>query len=132
MAIGISNIGVYVPEKILTNDDLSKMVDTNDEWITTRTGIKERHIAAEGESTADMAASAVRDLLKQDSSALDGVDFIVCSTVTHKAPFPSVAALVQSEFKIPNIPAFDMGPACFLAGFRCSKTTRGGQREKMC
>ncbi len=112
MAIGISNIGVYTPKKILTNDDLSKIVDTNDEWISTRTGIKQRHIAEKTESTEDMAVSAVNNLLERDGAALDGVDFIICSTVTHKIPFPSVAALVQRHFGIAGIPAFDMGPAC--------------------
>lgn len=112
MALGISHIGVYTPEKILTNDDLSKFVDTNDEWISTRTGMKERHIAAENETTVDMAISAVKNLLQKSSIDIQDIDFIICSTVTHDISFPSVAALVQREFGIPNIPSFDMGPAC--------------------
>ncbi len=112
MAIGISGIGTYVPKKVLTNDDLSKIVDTNDEWITTRTGIKERHIAEKTETTVDMAVSATKDLLQKSPTNVQDIDFIVCSTVTHKSVFPSVAALVQKELGIPNIPAFDMNPAC--------------------
>ncbi|MGL5955160.1 MAG: beta-ketoacyl-ACP synthase III [Brevinema sp.] len=112
MPIGISHIGTYVPKKVLTNDDLSKIVDTNDEWISTRTGIKERYIAEKTETTVDMAISAVQNLLQKSSHNPQDIDFIICSTVTHKISFPSVAALVQKELKIPNIPAFDMGPAC--------------------
>lgn len=112
MAIGISHIGVYAPKKIVTNDDLAKFVDTNDEWISTRTGIKQRHIAEENETTFDMAMSAVNNMLKDSSINTKDIDLIICSTVTHTVSFPSVAALVQKELQIPGIPAFDMGPAC--------------------
>ncbi len=112
MAIGISGIGSYIPKKVLTNDDLSKIVDTNDEWITSRTGIKERHIAEETESTVDMAINATKDLLQKNPIDVQEIDFIMCSTVTHKSVFPSVSAWVQKELGIPSIPSFDMNPAC--------------------
>jgi 3-oxoacyl-[acyl-carrier-protein] synthase-3 len=115
LKIGISHIGIYVPEKILTNEDISKMVDTNDEWIFSRTGIKQRHIARKDETTTDMAIASVKDLIDKSSLDIQDVDFIICSTVTNDSQFPSVATLVQKEFKIPNIPTFDVGPAC--AGF---------------
>ena len=115
MKIGISHIGIYVPEKILTNEDISKMVDTNDEWIFSRTGIKQRHIARKDETTTDMAIASVKNLIAKSSLDIQDVDFIICSTVTNEQQFPSVATLVQKEFKIPNIPTFDVGPAC--AGF---------------
>lgn len=113
MNIGISNIGVYVPEKIVTNDDLSKLVDTNDEWISTRTGIKARHIADKNETTVDMAVRAVSKLVEFSTiDNIQNVDFIICSTVTHHKKFPSVAAYVQKELGIPNIPCIDINPAC--------------------
>lgn len=112
MNIGISNIGLYTPEKILTNDDLAQLVDTNDEWIFTRTGIKQRHIAAKNETTVQMAIKSTYDLLSKSAMNVQEIDFIICSTVTSELKFPSVAALVQKELKIPNIPAFDMNPAC--------------------
>ena len=115
MKIGISHIGVYVPEKIITNEDISKIVDTNDEWIFSRTGIKQRHVARKDETTADMAIASVKDLISKSNINIQDVDFIICSTVTNEQQFPSVASLVQKEFKISNIPCFDIGPAC--AGF---------------
>lgn len=112
MSIGITNIGVYVPTKILTNDDLAQIVDTNDEWIYTRTGIKQRHIAEKSESTVDMAVKSSLDLVQKTNVNPNEIDFIICSTITHDIAFPSVAALVQKELAIPGIPAFDMNTAC--------------------
>lgn len=112
MRVGITAIGSYVPEKILTNDDLSKLVDTNDEWITTRTGIKERHIIAENETNADIALKAAKNALEKTNINPQEIDLIVCATATPDHRFPSTAAIVQAELGIPNIPAFDMGPAC--------------------
>lgn len=115
MSIGISCIGTYVPPKIMTNNDLAQIVDTNDEWIYTRTGIRERHIADKEESTFNMAMKAVQDCLQKSKTDPKEIDFIICSTITHESRFPSVAALIQKELKIPSIPNFDMSPTC--AGF---------------
>ena len=112
MAIGISEIGSYVPEKFLSNDDLSKMVDTNDEWIRTRTGIQKRHIADESETTADMGYKAALNLVEQHKESLEGVDLVICSTATAEYRFPSVAAFVAERLDLGEIPAFDIGPAC--------------------
>ena len=113
MGIGINKIGIYVPKNVKTNEDLSKIVDTTDEWIVSRTGIKTRYIADPGETTLDMALAASRKALENTDP--NSIDLIVCSTVTPDFRFPSIAALVQKELNIPGIPAFDIGPAC--AGF---------------
>lgn len=112
LKIGISNIGIYLPEKIVTNDDLSKTVATNDEWISTRTGIKQRHIARKDETTVDMAVASINDLIIKSDLNIQDIDFIICSTVTNEQKFPSIATLIQKELKTPNIPTFDIGPAC--------------------
>ncbi|MGL4561254.1 MAG: beta-ketoacyl-ACP synthase III [Brevinema sp.] len=112
MKVGISSVGAYTPEKVLTNNDLSKIVDTNDEWITTRTGIKERRIIAEGESNFDIAFKAAQDAFQKSTTTPQEIDIIICATVTADQRFPSTASLVQEALGIPNIPAYDMGPAC--------------------
>lgn len=98
---GITALGAYAPEGILTNSDLEKMMDTSDEWITTRTGIKRRHVAAEDEFTSDLAFRAVEDLLaRHGDDALAGVDMVIIATNTPDALFPATAALVQERFKL--------------------------------
>src|ERR1700740_2265851 len=87
--VSIVGTGSYVPEKILTNDDLSRIVDTSDEWITTRTGIKERRIAAEGEQTSDMATKAALKALEQAKIAPIDVDLILVATATPDMLFPA-------------------------------------------
>ncbi|GIP28673.1 3-oxoacyl-[acyl-carrier-protein] synthase 3 protein 2 [Paenibacillus sp. J23TS9] len=111
----ITAIGTYVPEKKLTNEDLEKLVDTNDEWIVQRTGMRERRISGEQEFTSDLCIRAVDNLMQTYSKRVDGVDLIIVATTTADYPFPSVACLIQEHFKIPNTGAFDLNATC--AGF---------------
>lgn len=109
---GVISLGAYAPPKILSNEDLESMMDTSDEWITTRTGIKRRHIAAEDEFTSDLAFRAVEDLLaRHGDDALAGVDMVIVATNTPDALFPATAALVQDRFKL-AAGAFDLLAAC--------------------
>src|SRR3981081_492620 len=96
-SVSIVGTGSYVPEKILTNDDLSKMVDTSDEWITTRTGIKERRVAAKDENTSDMAAKAAVRALEQAKISAKDVDLLLVATATPDMLFPATACFVQKK-----------------------------------
>jgi 3-oxoacyl-[acyl-carrier-protein] synthase-3 len=111
----IRSCGSCLPEKILTNKDLEKIVDTSDEWIVQRTGIRERHIAADGETTADMAIAASRRAL--DSAGLKGgdIDGVIVATSTPDTTFPSVAVKVQAALGVKGGPSFDVHAVC--AGF---------------
>jgi 3-oxoacyl-[acyl-carrier-protein] synthase-3 len=112
----IAGIGRGVPEKVLTNLELEKMVDTSDEWITERTGIKERHIAADGEVTSDMAAAAARMALEAAGVKAEELDAIIVGTVTPDMPMPATAAFVQQKIGAKHhCPSFDISAAC--AGF---------------
>jgi len=111
----ITAIGTYVPDKKLTNDDLAQMVDTNDEWIVQRTGIKERRIAGEEEFSSTLAIKAVENLAANAKKSLDDVDFIIVATTTADFGFPSVAAQIQKHFQIDSTGVFDLSAAC--AGF---------------
>jgi 3-oxoacyl-[acyl-carrier-protein] synthase III len=109
---GVTALGVYAPPKVVTNHDLEKIMDTTDEWITTRTGIKRRHVAADDEFTSDLAFRAVEDLVRRHGpDALDGVDLVLMATNTPDALFPSTAALVQAKFGL-KAAAFDLLAAC--------------------
>jgi 3-oxoacyl-[acyl-carrier-protein] synthase-3 len=111
-SIKIVATGSYLPEKVLTNNDLEKMVDTSDEWITERTGIKERRIAAEGESTSDLCAGAIKDACANagiDPSSLDGV---IVGTSTTDTLFPSTACWTQKKLGIKGMAAFDVSAGC--------------------
>ncbi|RFS17476.1 beta-ketoacyl-ACP synthase III [Emticicia sp. C21] len=109
----ITGVHGYLPEDILTNEDLSKIVETSDEWITTRTGIKQRHIQrGEGLATSHMAAEAVRGLLKKTNTQPEEVDLVICATVTPDYMFPSTANLVCTQVGIPTIGSFDILAAC--------------------
>lgn len=108
----IIGTGSYLPEKVLTNDDLSKIVDTSDEWITTRTGIKERHIAADDQATSDLAAEAARRAMTAASVAPEDIDLIVVATVTPDMFFPSTACFVQRKIGATNAVCFDISAAC--------------------
>jgi len=108
----ITGWGVAVPERILTNDDLSKMVDTNDEWIQTRTGIKERRIAAPDESTATLAANAALEALEVANLLPADVDLIIVATSSPEHIFPSTASLVQDWIGAVKAGAFDLSAAC--------------------
>jgi 3-oxoacyl-[acyl-carrier-protein] synthase-3 len=109
---GITALGSYAPPKILTNADLEKIMDTSDEWITSRTGIRRRHVAAENEFTSDLAIRSVEDLLhRYGDHVLSGIDMVIVATNTPDALFPATAALVQDHFKL-NAGAFDLLAAC--------------------
>jgi 3-oxoacyl-[acyl-carrier-protein] synthase-3 len=108
----ISGVGAYVPAKILTNADLEKIVETTDEWITTRTGIKERHIAAENEFTSDLGAEAARRAMAMAGVTADQIDLIIVATITPDMPFPSTACLIQHKLGAKRAAAFDLEAAC--------------------
>lgn len=108
----IAGTGSYLPEKVLTNDDLAKMVDTSDEWIAARTGIRERHVAAEGETTSDLGHQAALRALEAAGVAADEIDLIVVGTTTPDLIFPSTACLIQHRLGIAGCPAFDVNAAC--------------------
>lgn len=117
-SIKIVATGSYLPQKVLTNDDLAQMVDTSNEWIIERTGIKERRIAADGESTSDLCAEAIKDACANagiDTSTLDGV---IVGTSTTDTLFPSTACWTQKKLGIKGMAAFDVSAGCsgFLYG----------------
>ncbi|WP_297433685.1 beta-ketoacyl-ACP synthase III [Sulfurimonas sp.] len=107
------SIGAYVPEKILTNSDLSKMVDTSDEWITKRTGIKERHIAADTEFTSDLGVKAAQKALDRSGVALEDIDLVVTATISPDYfCMPSTATVIANKLGIKGATAFDITAAC--------------------
>ena len=111
----IAGTGSYLPKKIVTNQDLEKMVDTTDEWIRTRTGIERRHVAADGETTVDLAEHAARRALDAAGVAPDEVDFIAFGTTTPDLIFPNCGTLLQQRLGCRGVPAFSVETAC--AGF---------------
>jgi len=113
--IGIIGVGEYLPKKILTNADLEKMVDTSDEWITTRTGIKERHMVEKGEAASDLASQASVQALADAKVKPEELDLIVVATITGDMPFPSVASILQYKLGATHAACFDISAAC--AGF---------------
>jgi 3-oxoacyl-[acyl-carrier-protein] synthase III len=108
----IISTGYYLPPRVLTNEELEKMVDTTDEWITTRTGIKERHIAASDESTSDMGIHAARSAMKKAHIKPEEIDAVLCATVTPDHLFPSTACIIQRELGLKNAFACDLSAAC--------------------
>jgi 3-oxoacyl-[acyl-carrier-protein] synthase-3 len=107
------SIGAYVPSKILTNQDLEKMVDTSNEWIVKRTGIKERHIATEDEVTSDMGAKAGAKAIQRAGLEAKDIDLVVCATVTPDYfNMPSTACIISTKLGICNVQAFDISAAC--------------------
>src|SRR5450631_1871631 len=111
----IASTGSYLPEKILTNAELEKLVDTSDEWIRTRTGIEQRHVAAEGETTTDLAEHAARLAMEDAGVTAADIDLICVGTTTPDLVFPNVGTLLQSRLGIHGCPAFSLEAAC--AGF---------------
>lgn len=111
-SVGILSTGKYVPEKILTNADLEKMVETNDEWIVTRTGMKERHIAREDEASSDLAYEAALIALKKANLAPEDLDLILVATITPDSAFPSTACILQNRLGAKKAAAFDLSAAC--------------------
>ena len=122
-AVAIAGTGSYVPEKILTNEDLSKIVDTNDEWITTRTGIKERRIAAEGEFTSHLATKAAEKALAQSAIPSEEIELIIVATITPDTLTPATACYVQANLGASKAVAFDISAACsgFLYAMKIAK-----------
>jgi 3-oxoacyl-[acyl-carrier-protein] synthase-3 len=129
----IAGTGSYLPEKILTNFDLEKMMDTTDEWIRTRTGIERRHIAADGETTVDLAENAARRALDAAGVTPGEVDFIAFGTTTPDMVFPNCGALLQARLGCRGAPAFSLETAC--SGFMYSlsiadKYVRAGEAKR--
>lgn len=120
---GILGIGMSVPEKVLTNDDLEKMVDTSDEWIRTRTGILERRLADPSQATSDLSSEAALMALEDAGIAAEQVDAIIVGTITPDMPFPSTACLVQNKIGAHSAAAFDLSAGCagFIYGLSVAK-----------
>src|SRR2546421_6782005 len=130
----IAGTGSHVPERRLTNDDLSKMVETSDEWITQRTGIKERRIAGPEDSTATLGTAAARRAIAAAGLEPKDIELLIVATITPEMVFPSTACFIGAELGIPGVPAFDMSAAC--SGFIYALTTganfiRAGQYKNV-
>lgn len=131
----ITGIGAYLPEYRLTNDELSTMVDTTDEWIMQRIGIKERRILKEkGKATSDMGTEAVNELLKKTNTHPDEIDLLICATITPDRPFPATANVISRKARLTNAWSFDINAAC--SGFVFALTTgasfvESGQYKKV-
>ncbi len=128
----IAGTGSYLPEKILTNADLEKIVDTSDEWITTRTGMKERHVAAENETTSSMALIAAERALKKARMTPEEIDCILVATVTPDMVFPSTACILQDKLQTQNCMAMDMSAACtgFIYGLHLANSLIATEQVK--
>jgi 3-oxoacyl-[acyl-carrier-protein] synthase-3 len=111
----IAGTGGYLPEKVMTNDDLAKIMNTSDDWIRERTGIKRRHVAADDETSSDMGLAAARNAMKVAGTDFADIDLIIVATTTPDKVFPSTACIIQRRLDIHNCPAFDVQAAC--AGF---------------
>lgn len=130
----ITGVQGYVPEYVLDNKELEKLVDTNDEWITTRTGIKERRILKGQKGSSDMGTEAINGLLKKTNTSAEEIDLIICATVTPDMLFPSTACLIADKIGARNICAFDISAACsgFLYGLTtASKFIESGTYNKV-
>ncbi len=108
----IAGTGSYLPERILTNAELERTIDTTDEWIFTRTGIRERHIIAKGQFTSDMSLEAAKNAIEAANIDIQSIDLIVLATTTPDRTFPSTACLLQQKLGIINCPAFDLQAVC--------------------
>lgn len=130
----IISTGSYLPERILTNFDLEKIVDTSDEWITERTGIKERRIASENQAASDLAYEASRLALEKASLKAEDIDLLIAATVTGDMPFPSTACILQHRLGAKNAAAFDINAACsgFLYGLYVADSfVRSGMHKRV-
>jgi len=110
--VSIAGTGVYLPEKVVTNDDLAKIVDTNDEWIYSRTGMRERRIARDDQATSDLAAEAAKAALADAGISADEVDLLIVATLSPDMFFPSTACFVQEKIGAKNAYCYDLGAAC--------------------
>jgi 3-oxoacyl-[acyl-carrier-protein] synthase-3 len=109
----LRSIGAYAPKNILTNEDLAKMVDTSDDWITKRTGIKERHIADKNETTSDMGVKAAQKAIERSGIAKEEIDLVVCATISPDYfCMPSTATVIANKLGLQNVTAFDISAAC--------------------
>lgn len=122
--IRVTGVGSYLPERVLTNDDLSRMVDTNDEWIKARTGISKRHIASEGETTSDLGTIAAQRALEAAGVAASEIDLLILATATPDLTFPATATMVQHKIGMGTGAAFDVGAVC--SGFVFALATADG------
>ena len=132
--VKISALGTYLPPRVLTNADLEKMVDTTNEWIMSRVGIRERHIAGKGVAASDLAVEAVKNLVASHPMDLQEVDLIVVGTVTPDMMYPSTACLVQNKLGIANTWGFDVSAGCsgFLYAFNTGvKFVESGRYKKV-
>jgi 3-oxoacyl-[acyl-carrier-protein] synthase III len=131
MGIKIIGIGSYAPEKVLTNFDLEKIVDTNDEWISTRTGIKERRIARDDEPTSELGINAAKKALEMSGVKVEELDLIVVGTVTPDSALPSNACLIQKELGAIGSACFDFQAACsgFIYGLEIVTSMMKGNRK---
>ncbi|MEO0508293.1 MAG: beta-ketoacyl-ACP synthase III [Verrucomicrobiota bacterium] len=111
-SVVILGTGAYAPEKVVTNDDMAKIVETSDEWIRTRTGIRERRFAAENEATSDLATAAATKALEAAGTDASEIDLIIVATMTPDMPFPSTSCLVQHKLGLGKVTAFDVQAAC--------------------
>jgi 3-oxoacyl-[acyl-carrier-protein] synthase-3 len=111
-AISITGIGAYAPDRVLTNDDLSELMETSDEWIVERTGIRERRIAADDQALSDLGLPAARQALEQAGAEPATVDLIIVATVTPDMAFPSSAAIIADELGAPDAAAYDLSAGC--------------------
>ena len=131
----ITGIGAFLPEYRLTNDELSTMVDTSNEWIMQRIGIKERRIyKEENKATSDMAVEAVNQLLEKTNTSPDDIDLVICATITPDRPFPATANVISRKARLANAWSFDISAAC--SGFIFALTTaasfvEGGRYKKV-
>ncbi|MEZ4990251.1 MAG: hypothetical protein R2824_07560 [Saprospiraceae bacterium] len=118
----ITGVHAYLPDYVLTNKELETMVDTTDEWITTRTGIKERHILkGEGQGTSVLGIGAVKGLLEKTNTDPEDIELVICATVTADMPFPDTANLVAAATGMKNAFCYDLNAAC--SGFLYALTT---------
>ena len=111
-AISITGIGAYAPDRVVTNDDLSQMMDTSDEWIVERTGIRERRVAADDQALSDLALPAARQALEQAGVNAGTIDLVVVATVTPDMAFPSAGAIIADELGAPDAAAYDLSAGC--------------------
>lgn len=122
--IRVTGVGSYLPSRILTNDDLSRMVDTNDEWVKARTGISQRYIAEDGEFTSDLGAAAAKSALAAAEITIEDIDLIVCATATPDHTFPATATIIQHKLGMRHGAAFDVAAVC--SGFVFALATADG------
>jgi|MGYP000619201654 3-oxoacyl-[acyl-carrier-protein] synthase-3 len=121
---GILGTGYYLPEKIITNFDLEKIVDTSDEWIRTRTGIEQRRQAEKNEFTSDMGVKAAQKAIKNSGLKIEGIDLVITATITGDYPWPSTATVIANKLGLKDIPAFDISAACsgFIYGLKLANS----------